>query len=338
MNAMPDSLFQQPEIVLRDSFGRRIRYLRISITDRCDFRCLYCMSEEMTFLPRSEVLSLEEIVQIARRFVALGVEKIRITGGEPLIRKGVIDLIGNLSGIKGLRELVLTTNGSHLAAMALDLKRQGIQRVNISLDTLDADRFREMTRTGSLNSVLEGIEEARAAGFDRIKLNSVILRHRNDDQILPLVAFAVDRGLDVSFIEEMPLGVIDSHDRAQAFMPSHEVRAVVASRYDLVASEHQTGGPSRYYQLRGTQSQIGFISPHSHNFCGDCNRVRLTAEGRLLTCLGNEHSKDLRQVVREAPDALESAIREAIASKPERHHFTHEAKPVIFRHMNATGG
>jgi cyclic pyranopterin phosphate synthase len=266
------------------------------------------------------------------------VEKIRITGGEPLIRKGVMDLIGNLSGIEGLRELVLTTNGSHLASMALDLKRQGIRRVNISLDTLDAARFKEMTRTGSLGSVLEGIEAARAVGFDRIKLNSVILRHRNDDQILPLVAFAVDRGLDVSFIEEMPLGVIDSHDRGEAFMPSHEVRAVVASGYDLVASEDQTGGPSRYFRLKGTQSRVGFISPHSHNFCGDCNRVRLTAEGRLLTCLGNEHSKDLRQVVREAPHDLESAIREAIALKPERHHFTHEAKPVIFRHMNVTGG
>ena len=338
MNAVPAPLSLHQETGLRDSYGRRISYLRISITDRCDFRCLYCMSEDMSFLPRSEVLSLEEIEQIARSFVAIGVEKIRITGGEPLIRRGVTGLIGRLSAIPGLKELVLTTNGSHLAPMAVELKRQGIRRINISLDTLDPERFKEMTRTGSLATVLDGIDAALFAGFERIKLNSVILRHRNDDQILPLVDFAAERGLDVSFIEEMPLGLIHSHDRAEAFMPSHEIRTVIQGRYDLIPTEDRTGGPSRYFRLLGSKSRIGFISPHSHNFCGDCNRVRLTAEGRLLTCLGNEHSKDLRQVVREMPHALEAAIREAIAFKPERHHFTHEATPLIFRHMNATGG
>lgn len=338
MNALPVIVDSDLEHGLRDSFGRRIRYLRISITDRCDFRCLYCMSEDMSFLPRSEVLSLEEIERIARHFVMLGVEKIRITGGEPLIRKGVLDLIGHLSVIEGLRELVLTTNGSHLAAMAPDLKRQGIHRINVSLDTLKPDRFREMTRTGSLDVVLEGIEVARTVGFERIKLNTVLLKNRNDDEILPLVAFAMARDLDLSFIEEMPLGEIHSHDRAEAFMPSHDIRAVIQGQHTLIPSDHHTGGPSRYYQIAGSNSRIGFISPHSQNFCGDCNRVRLTAEGRLLTCLGNEHAKDLRQVVRQRPEALDDAIREAIAHKPERHHFTHDPQPIIFRHMNATGG
>ncbi|MGH8552080.1 MAG: GTP 3',8-cyclase MoaA [Methylococcales bacterium] len=325
---------------LIDRFGRTVNYLRISITDRCDFRCVYCMSAEMTFLPRAQILTLEEIYTVASAFVDLGVNKIRITGGEPLVRRGAIDLLYKL-GTLGLNELVMTTNGSRLESTAMDLKKAGVRRLNISLDSLKADRFKEMTRVGDLNQVLRGIEAARDAGFARIKINAVVLKNRNHDEVCDLVGFAVERGLDISFIEEMPLGLIDDHDRAEAYYSSDRIKADLAARYDLLPSIDSTGGPSRYYRVPGTDTRVGFISPHSHNFCASCNRVRLTAEGRLLLCLGNEHSADLKRVLRSHPGDLETlkkAIIAAMAVKPEKHEFDLRAKPVIFRHMSVTGG
>ncbi|MCI0667777.1 MAG: GTP 3',8-cyclase MoaA [Methylococcaceae bacterium] len=329
-----------PEILI-DRFGRTVNYLRISITDRCDFRCVYCMSEEMTFLPRAQILTLEEIYSVAQVFVELGVKKIRITGGEPLVRRGAVDLLGRLGQLEGLNELVMTTNGSQLETTARDLKQAGVKRLNISLDTLKPDKFTEMTRVGDLNKVLRGIEAARAAGFGRIKINTVVLKNRNHDEVCDLVGFALLRGLDISFIEEMPLGLIEDHDRAEAYYPSDRIKADLAKVYELVPTTDTTGGPSRYYRINGAGTRVGFISPHSHNFCASCNRVRLTAEGRLLLCLGNEHSVDLKRVLRSHPgdpDTLKKSIVAAMAIKPERHEFDLRAKPVIFRHMSVTGG
>jgi cyclic pyranopterin phosphate synthase len=329
--------------ILVDRFGRRVRYVRMSVTDRCDFRCVYCMAEEMEFLPRHQVLSLEELLQVGEAFVGLGVDKIRLTGGEPLIRNNLVWLVERLARLEGLRELALTTNGSRLSAMAQDLRRAGLSTINISLDTLNPLRFREMTRTGDLDTVLTGIEAARSAGFDRIKLNSVILRGRNDEDVLDLVGFARTHGLDISFIEEMPLGAIDEHDRAEAFVPSHEIRKTVSSRWPLVPTEARTAGPSRYFAMKDSAIRVGFISPHSNNFCADCNRVRVTCEGRLLLCLGNEHSSDLRSVLRDSPPGLRVArvgqvLRESMDLKPERHHFDLGQAPQIVRFMNMTGG
>ena len=325
---------------LVDKFGRQVNYLRISVTDRCDFRCVYCMAEEMTFVPREQVLSLEEIERIAGAFVALGVKKIRITGGEPLIRRHVLSLFRNLGRMLGLEELVMTSNGSQLAKMAAPLRQAGGKRINISLDSVDPDRFRELTRTGDLRRVIAGIDAARQQGFAGIKLNAVILKGRNDEEILPLVAFARDRGLDLTFIEEMPLGQVDEHARDACFMASQEVRKVIESRYSLSPCTHRSGGPARYYRFDDSPIRVGFISPHSHNFCSDCNRVRLTAEGRLLLCLGNEHSVDLRQVVRQTEDdaELRQAIVDAMDLKPERHYFDLQEAPQIVRFMNMTGG
>lgn len=326
---------------LIDRFGRTVDYLRISITDRCDFRCVYCMSEEMTFLPRAQILTLEEIHTISRAFVELGVKKIRITGGEPLVRKGAVGLLTRIGRLTGLNELVMTTNGSNLEKTAVDLKQAGVKRINISLDTLNPQKFKEMTRVGDLNKVLRGIESARQAGFSRLKLNAVVLKNRNHDEVCDLVAFAVQRGLDISFIEEMPLGVVDNHNRAEAYYPSDQIKGDLSHRYELVPTTDSTGGPSRYYRILGTESRVGFISPHSHNFCSTCNRVRLTANGRLLLCLGNEHSMDLKRVVRSYPGdmtALKNAIVKSMDIKPEQHEFDVQAKPVIFRHMSVTGG
>jgi cyclic pyranopterin phosphate synthase len=326
---------------LIDRFGRRVNYVRVSITDRCDFRCIYCMSEDMEFLPRAQILSFEEIEQVCRAFVELGVEKIRITGGEPLVRKGALDLLRQIGALPGLHELVLTTNGSQLAKCAKDLREAGVRRINISLDSLRPDRFREMTRIGDLGQVLRGIDAAIAAGFSKIKLNAVVLKNRNHDEVADLVAFAVAKGIDVSFIEEMPLGVVDGHDRAEEFYSSDDILKDLQVHFSLLPSTESTGGPSRYYRVSGTGTRVGFISPHSHNFCGSCNRVRLTAEGRLLLCLGNEHSADLKAVLRAHPgdsSRLKQAIVAAMDLKPERHHFDIKAEPLIFRHMNATGG
>ncbi|MGQ9426063.1 GTP 3',8-cyclase MoaA [Gilvimarinus sp. F26214L] len=325
---------------LIDPFQRSITYLRISVTDRCDFRCVYCMNEEMTFLPRSQVLSLEELADIAAAFTELGVKKIRITGGEPLIRRDVLSLFRNLGELP-LDELTLTTNGSHLERYAQDLRAAGVRRLNISLDSLQEDRFRDLTRVGDLQKVLRGIEAARAAGFEKIKLNSVVLKNRNADEVVDLVRFALARQLDISFIEEMPLGSVTDHIRREEFCSSQELRDLLGAEFSLAPLEETTGGPSRYWQVNDSKTRVGFISPHSENFCASCNRVRLTAEGRLLLCLGNEHSVDLKAVVRRHPgdrEKLKAAIVDAIRIKPERHYFTHDDEPQIVRLMNTTGG
>ena len=329
------------ENVLVDNFGRTVNYVRISVTDRCDFRCVYCMDEEMQFVPRAKLLSLEEIGVIARAFTELGVGKIRITGGEPLIRRNIIKLFRDIGRLDGLEELVLTTNGSQLPKLAGELKDAGVKRINISLDSLDPDKFRRLTRVGELDKVLAGIDAALATGFEKIKINSVILKNRNDDEVPDLVEFASTRGMDISFIEEMPLGVIGEHDRAEAYYSSDEIRADLDAHYTLLPTTETTGGPSRYYHIAETGTRVGFISPHSHNFCDSCNRVRLTCEGRLLLCLGQEHSVDLRQVIRTHPgdmDRLQQALRSSMNIKPKGHEFDLSAKPVIFRHMNMTGG
>jgi len=326
---------------LVDRFGRTVDYLRISITDRCDFRCLYCMAEDMTFLPRAQILTLEEIYILAQTFAELGVNKIRITGGEPLVRKGALDLLQKIGSITSLKELVITTNGSQLESLAKPLQAAGVKRVNISLDTLDADKFKAITRTGDLQQVLRGIAAAKTAGFERIKLNAVILKNRNHQEVGDLVQFAVDNALDISFIEEMPLGVVNKHDRSEAYYPSEQIRADLANQFSLIATLEKTGGPSQYYQVQGSQTRVGFISPHSANFCSTCNRVRLTVEGQLLLCLGNEHSVDLKAVLRNHPgdsDLLKQTIIDAMLIKPEKHEFNIHEQPIILRHMNMTGG
>ncbi|HEY8036530.1 MAG TPA: GTP 3',8-cyclase MoaA [Methylobacter sp.] len=326
---------------LIDRFGRTVDYLRISITDRCDFRCLYCMAEDMVFLPRTQVLTLEEIYTLAQAFAELGVKKIRITGGEPLVRKGALGLLQNIGRIESLNELVITTNGSQLETMSASLKEAGVKRINISLDTLDADKFKAITRTGDLQQVLRGIQAAKSAGFERIKINAVILKDRNHQEVSDLVRFAVDNGIDISFIEEMPLGVVSQHDRAGAYYSSDLIKADLARHFTLVATPEKTGGPSNYFNVAGSQTRVGFISPHSENFCSTCNRVRLTVEGRLLLCLGNEHSVDLKQVIRTNPGnmaVLKQAIVDAMLIKPEKHEFNINEQPVILRYMSMTGG
>ena len=326
---------------LVDGFGRRVRYLRISVTDRCDFRCVYCMAEEMTFLPRAQLLTLEEIATLSQAFVELGVEKIRLTGGEPLVRKGVLTLVQKLGDLEGLRELAMTTNGSGLVKHAEALRLAGLDRLNISLDSLKPERFKALTRTGDLSQVVAGIRAARRAGFQSIKLNAVLLKGRNDDEILDLVNFARDEEVDISFIEEMPLGAISEHNRGETFLSTDMVRENIENHYQLLPTTETTLGPSRYYRMGGSQSRIGFISPHSHNFCADCNRLRVTAEGRLLLCLGNEHSVDLRAVMRRYPgdnQRLKTSILAAMEKKPERHHFTTDGDVQILRFMSATGG
>jgi cyclic pyranopterin phosphate synthase len=299
------------------------------------------MAEEMEFVPRAQLLTLEELAMIARAFTELGAGKIRITGGEPLVRRNVIKLFQDVGALPGLRELVLTTNGSRLEQMAGALRAAGVRRVNISLDSLNADRFRRITRVGDLAVVMAGIHAALRAGFERVKINAVILRNRNHDEVVDLVRFAVDHGIDISFIEEMPLGVIGDHDRAEAYYSSDRIREDLERVWPLVPTTETTGGPARYFRIPGAVTRVGFISPHSHNFCESCNRVRLTCEGRLLLCLGQEHSVDLRHVARAHPGELEplkDAIRNSMQIKPRGHDFSLSAQPVIFRHMNVTGG
>lgn len=325
---------------LLDGHGRRVDYLRISVTDRCDFRCVYCMAEHMTFLPRARVLTLEEIQRAARLFVERGVRKIRLTGGEPLVRQGIVGLCRRLAVLPGLSELCMTTNGSQLGKLARPLADAGVKRLNISLDTLRPGRFRAITRVGDLDTVLRGIDAARAAGFSRLKLNTVVMKGRNDDEIPALVDFAIARELDISFIEEMPLGDV-GRSRGESFCASDDVRARIAGRHELLESVEQSGGPARYWRLaRHPRTRIGFISPHSHNFCATCNRVRLTAEGRLLLCLGHEHSLDLRELLRGHPTAdapVLAAVHKALQAKPLRHGFDVDEVRVV-RFMNASGG
>jgi cyclic pyranopterin phosphate synthase len=295
----------------------------------------------MHFLPRAQLLTFEDLVAIGRAFVELGVRKIRVTGGEPLVRRNLTWLLRELASLPGLDELALTTNGTQLERLAGEIREAGVRRLNVSLDTLRPERFRRMTRVGELDRVLGGIEAACTAGFRRIRLNAVVLRGYNDDEVPDLVEFAVDRGMDIAFIEEMPLGLVGDHDRAAVYCSSDEVRAMVQARYTLLHTTERTGGPAVYFRVGDTRTHVGFISPHSHNFCDTCNRVRLTTEGRLLLCLGQEHSVDLRHVVRANPgdrEALRGAIRQSMAIKPRGHEFALQGIPVILRHMSATGG
>ena len=326
---------------LIDSFGLAITYVRLSVTDRCDLRCIYCMAEDMTFLPRSEVLSIEELVLLGKTLCELGVTKLRITGGEPLIRGGIIELMQALGKIPQLQELCLTTNGTHLAQHAQALKDAGVDRINISLDSLSPECFKQLTRFGDITQVFAGIKAAQAAGFERIKLNCVSLKHYNADEAPELVRFALNEGLDISFIEEMPLGRIDGHGRAAEFISSADLREHIGKSFPLNPIQANSGGPARYWQAAGFNSRIGFISPHSENFCSSCNRVRVTATGKLILCLGQENSADLRAAMRNNPSpelALRETLLKAIVHKPEKHDFDLADEPQILRFMSVTGG
>ncbi len=338
---MQDATAQALPKELIDRFGRRIDYIRLSVTDRCDFRCVYCMTEDMTFLPRKQILSLEELYEVARAFTSMGVKKIRLTGGEPMVRSDVMSLIEKLGALPGLEELLLTTNGAQLDKYAEPLRAAGVNRINISIDSLDSERFTRISRVGKLDKVLAGIDAAIAAGFERIRLNSVIMRGYNEDEVLDLTDYALQRGIDIAFIEEMPLGEASDHDREQTTCSNDWVRNVIAGKYQLLDSAERTAGPSRYTQVQGYLSRIGFISPVSHNFCEDCNRVRVTVEGRLLLCLGNEHSVDLRAVLRDPNKTftdLQQAIVDSLDIKPERHYFYDKDHVQPVRLMNMTGG
>ncbi|MFP8845818.1 GTP 3',8-cyclase MoaA [Shewanella baltica] len=322
-----------------DSFGRKVEYLRLSVTDRCDFRCVYCMTEDPCFLPKDHVLHLEELAWIAQAFTELGVTKIRLTGGEPLVRTDCDQLVSLLGKLPRLTDLSMTTNGSRLTKFAKPMFAAGLKRLNISLDTLNPTLFTQLTRNGKLDRVIDGIDAAIAAGFERIKINAVILKQQNDNEVIDLVDFCRDRRLDIAFIEEMPLGEMDERKRAR-HCSSDEVKAIIESHYPLQLSNKRTGGPARYYTMADSPIHIGFISPHSHNFCHECNRVRVTVEGQLLLCLGNEHAVDLKSIVREFPadiERLKAAILAGINLKPKQHDFGNNQVQIL-RFMNATGG
>jgi cyclic pyranopterin phosphate synthase len=324
---------------LIDPFGRTIEYLRISVTDRCDLRCSYCMSEDVEFLPRQDILSFEEIIRLATSFAQLGVTKIRLTGGEPLMRKKLPELVASIKAIEGIEEVVMTTNGTLLTKYAQPLFEAGLSRLNISLDTLKADRFQKLTRRDRLQAVLDGIAEAKKYAFNSIKLNAVIMRGMNDDEIVPLTDFALENDLDISFIEEMPLGEV-GYDRSVTFLASADIKNKIEEKYSLVASNYKTGGPAVYSSIAGYKSKIGFISPHTNNFCSDCNRVRITAVGRLLLCLGNENSQNLRSIIRDgcSDEELKNKLISALQLKPEKHNFDLAEEVQILRFMSHTGG
>lgn len=326
-----------------DPFGRAITYLRVSVTDRCDLRCVYCMAEDMTFLPRADLLSLEELDRLCGAFVRLGTTKIRLTGGEPLVRRGIMSLCHSLGARlgHGLDELTLTTNATQLARFAGDLAAVGVRRINVSLDTLDPARFTAATRWGRLERVLEGIFAARDAGL-AVKINTVAVRGLNEDEFDTLLAWCGDNGFDLCLIEIMPMGEIDA-SRADQYLPLSLVRTRLERHWTLTESTHCTGGPARYFDVAETGRRIGFITPMSHNFCESCNRVRLTCTGTLYMCLGQDTASDLRSVLRATPDdtILDQAIRDAIARKPKGHDFVidhHDPAPAVSRHMNVTGG
>ncbi|MBO1905095.1 GTP 3',8-cyclase MoaA [Microvirga sp. 3-52] len=329
---------------LLDPFGRGITYLRVSVTDRCDFRCVYCMSEDMAFLPKRDLLTLEELDRICSAFVDRGVRKLRITGGEPLVRRDIMTLFGSLSrhlDSGALDELTVTTNGSQLARHARDLAACGVKRINVSIDTLDADKFRRITRWGDLTKVLQGLDAAQNAGL-KVKINTVALKGVNEDEIVSLLEWAHGRGMDLTLIEVMPLGEIDGQ-RIDQFLPLSLVRARLAERYRLEDLADRTGGPARYVRVKETSGRLGFITPMTHNFCESCNRVRLTCTGQLFMCLGQEDAADLRAPVRasESNELLERAIVDAIARKPKGHDFIidrRHARPALSRHMSVTGG
>jgi cyclic pyranopterin phosphate synthase len=328
-----------------DPFGRAITYLRLSVTDRCDFRCVYCMSEDMTFLPKAEVLSLEEFDRVASAFVRLGVRKLRLTGGEPLVKRDILWLIRRLGRhleTGALDELTLTTNGSQLARYADDLAAAGVKRINVSLDTMDTRKFTAITRWGRLEQVLSGIEAAKRAGLE-IKINTVALKGVNEDEFDRLVGWCGAEGFDLTFIEVMPMGEIGGDARLDQYLPLSLVRSRLAERWTLDDSDYRTGGPARYVTVRETGGRVGFITPLTHNFCESCNRVRLTATGTLYMCLGQEDTVDLRRPVRASAedDLLEAAIHRAIAHKPQGHDFVidrRSAGPAVPRHMSVTGG
>ncbi len=326
-----------------DPFGREISYLRVSVTDRCDFRCVYCMSEHMTFLPRAELLTLEELERLCAAFIRKGVKRLRITGGEPLVRRNVMWLLERLGARLGggLDELTLTTNGSQLARFAQALFAAGVRRVNVSLDTQDAAKFRAITRWGDLSKVMVGIDAAQAAGLS-VKINTVALRDVNELEIPGMLEWAHGRGMDLTLIETMPLGDIEQ-DRAEQYLPLSLVRARLAQRYTLEESDHRTGGPARYVRVAETGGRLGFITPLTHNFCESCNRVRVTCTGTLFMCLGQNDSADLRAALRASKDdgLLDAAIDEGIARKPKGHDFVIDRRrqaPALMRHMSLTGG
>ena len=327
-----------------DPYGREVSYLRVSVTDRCDFRCVYCMSENMTFLPKADVLSLEELDRLCSAFVRKGVKKLRITGGEPLVRRNILSLFRNLSRhlISGdLKELTLTTNASQLMKVASELVDCGIKRINVSMDSLDADKFRELTRWGDLGQVREGIRAARDAGL-AIKINVVALRNFNDDEIEPLIRWCGDEGHDMTLIETMPLGDIGG-DRAGQYLALSEVRERLEQTFTFTDLDYKSGGPARYVEVKETGRKLGFITPLTHNFCEGCNRVRLTCTGTLYMCLGQDDAADLRAPLRasEADEVVDAAIDAAIARKPKGHDFVIDRDnggPALARHMNVTGG
>nr|WP_236777561.1 GTP 3',8-cyclase MoaA [Agrobacterium tumefaciens] len=327
-----------------DPFGRAITYLRVSVTDRCDFRCTYCMSEHMTFLPKKDLLTLEELDRLCSVFIARGVRKLRLTGGEPLVRKNIMSLVRNLGRhvqTGALDELTLTTNGSQLAKFAAELADCGVRRINVSLDTLDRDKFRHITRWGDIDRVMEGLDAAQASGI-KVKLNAVALKDFNDAEIPDLMRFAHGRGMDLTVIETMPMGEIEE-DRTDRYLPLSQLRADLEKSFTLIDSDYQTGGPARYVTVKETGGRMGFITPMTHNFCESCNRVRLTCTGTLYMCLGQDDAADLRTALRASDsDAyLSSAIDEALLRKPKGHDFiidrTHN-RPAVSRHMSVTGG
>jgi len=330
---------------LIDPFQRAITYLRVSVTDRCDFRCVYCMSENMTFLPKKELLTLEELDRMCSTFIRMGVEKLRITGGEPLVRRDIMTFFRAMtrhldSGV--LKELTLTTNGSQLQRFATDLRDAGVRRVNVSLDTLDERKFAEITRWGRLPQVLKGIDAAQAAGL-RVKINAVALKGFNEDELFDLQAWCAERDMDLTFIEVMPMGDLGNEDRLDQYWSLKDLRARLAERFTLIDLAERTGGPARYVQLQETGQKIGFITPLTHNFCESCNRVRLTCTGELYMCLGQEDMADLRAPLRASNDdaQLEHAIRAAIERKPKGHDFDYSRQKVdgqVSRHMSHTGG
>ena len=328
-----------------DPFGRDISYLRVSVTDRCDFRCTYCMSEDMTFLPKKDVLTLEELERLCNVFVKLGVKKLRLTGGEPLVRKNIMSLIRNLGhhlDTGDLEELTLTTNGSQLHRYAAELFDCGVRRVNVSIDTLDSEKFTEITRWGKLENVLRGIEAAANAGL-KIKLNTVALRGTNEDELPNMVKWAGERGFDITIIEVMPMGDIGAENRVSQYLPLSMVRSNLSEHFTLTDIDYKTGGPARYVEVEETGTKIGFITPLTHNFCESCNRVRLTCTGTLYMCLGQEDAADLKIPLRnsEGDEALTGAIQEAISRKPKGHDFIidrRQKNSPVPRHMSVTGG
>ena len=328
-----------------DPFGRSIGYLRVSVTDRCDFRCVYCMAENMTFLPKADVLSLEELERLCGTFVRLGVKKLRLTGGEPLVRRNIMTLFQGLSRhleSGALEELTVTTNGSQLSKYAHQLADLGVRRINLSLDTLDPHKFQAITRWGRLEKVLEGLKAAKDAGL-AVKINMVALKGVNDDELHRMVAWCGDEGFDLTFIEVMPMGDIGGEDRVDQYLPLSMVRAMLRERWTLDEIDYRTGGPARYARCAETDGRIGFITPLTHNFCESCNRVRLTCTGTLYMCLGQEDAADLRTPLRQSDDdgPLEAAIHEAIARKPKGHDFIIDRRhnrPAVSRHMSVTGG